>query len=184
MKRHTTLLAVAIACLLATGCTKTDGPKVASAQQAGRSSQAQPSGTASPMPSPAADEGDRALQFQRCMHDHGIDIETGPDKTVQVQASPGDKRRAIDATEACQIYLPGGGEKLKLSPEDIEKVRQFSQCIRDHGFPDFPDPDPETGQMRSADMRALGNVKSNPQFERAIQACENLQPGNSVKGAK
>jgi hypothetical protein len=135
------------------------------------------------MPSPAADEGDRALQFQQCMHDHGVDVQTGPKGDVAIQASPADKRRAITATEACQAYLPGGGEKLKLSPEDIEKLRQLSQCIRDHGFADWPDPDPETGQMRLDSLGEHGaDLKTDPQFQRAMQACESLAPGPT--GAK
>lgn len=182
MKRHITLAAVLAACLLAAGCDHGTGPKVASAQGA---SQPRPSSTASPMPSPAADEGDRALQFQQCMHDHGVDVQTDSKGGVAVQASPGDKQKAITATEACQIYLPGGGEKQKqLSPEDIEKLRRFSQCVRDHGFPDWPDPDPETGQMRfnQQDQSHIGDLKADPQFQQAVRACESLAPSRAAGG--
>lgn len=181
MKRHTAMAAVLIAGLLAAGCTKTATPKVASAEGV---SQPRPSSTASPMPSPAADEGDRALQFQRCMQDHGVDVQTDTEGKVGVQATPGDKTKALSAAEACQIYLPGGGEKLKLSPEDVEKLRQFSQCVREHGFPDWPDPDPETGQMRfdEQDQSRLADMKNDPQFRTAIESCESLAP--DVKAGK
>jgi hypothetical protein len=180
MKRHIAVLAAGI---LLAGCKSTDGPKVASAADTQARPSSTTSSTASAMPSPAADEADRALQFQRCMSDHGVEVETGPKGDVGIQASPGDKRAALRATEACRIYLPGGGDKPTMDAADIEKLRQFSQCVRDHGYPQWPDPDPETGQMKFDDTQGdLGDLKNDPQFVQAIRACENLVPKGGAKG--
>lgn len=180
MKRHTTLALLATACLLATGCGQGSGPKVASAQEG---NPAKPTSTASPMPSPAADEGDRAVQFQQCMAQHGVPVETNEKGGVDIPA-PGDKSEALAATEACRIYLPGGGERTKPTAEELETLRQITQCIRDKGFPGISDPDPDTGQFTyvgpdgPVDGRTL---KNNPQFRTAMEAC---QPQGSTGGGK
>lgn len=171
-------MAVAIAALAITaGCSHTRSPKVATAASG---TQVLPSSTASPMPSPAADPGDRLIQFQQCMHNQGVEVEIDGNGKPQIAVSPGSSKEKPDtAIQACRMYAPNGAEKSRepVTPEDIEKLRQFSQCIREHGFPDFPDPDPETGGVNLSSMGAAGNdIKANPQFRQAAQACQNFLP--------
>ncbi|RSM46149.1 hypothetical protein DMB66_50170 [Actinoplanes sp. ATCC 53533] len=51
------------------------------------------------------------------------------------------------ASRKCREFLPNGGEPAKMSAEDIAKRRDFAKCVRENGLPDFPDPDPETGDF-------------------------------------
>jgi len=172
MKKYA-FTAVLVAGLALAGC-KSSGPGVATAGSGAPAA----SSSAGSGPSPAADEGERAIQFQQCMREHGVEVQTSEDKGgVAIQASPGDKQKAIAATEACRRYLPAGGEKPQMSPEDIERMRQFSQCMRDHGIPEWPDPDPETGRISMENDREL---KQNPKLPEAFRACDNLQPGSKT----
>jgi hypothetical protein len=51
------------------------------------------------------------------------------------------------------------------------KLLAFSSCIRAHGVPDFPDPQPAGGFARSA----LNSIDVNsPQFQAAERACRSL----------
>jgi len=53
-----------------------------------------------------------------------------------------------------------------------EQAVKYAQCIRAHGVPDFPDPDP------GGQFRGLGHEQqNNPKFRAAQQACRALAPG-------
>jgi hypothetical protein len=173
MRKYAFTAVLAVGLALA-GCKGSSGPGVATAGSPAAH------GSAGSGPSPAADEGDRALQFQQCMREHGVEVHTSEDKGgVSIAASPGsleDKQKMTAATEACRMYLPGGGDKPELSPEDIDRLRRFAQCMRDHGVPEWPDPDPQTGELH---FDGEVNVKRNPKLPDALKACENLQPGAS-----
>jgi hypothetical protein len=56
----------------------------------------------------------------------------------------------------------------------------FSACMRKNGVPNFPDPD-SSGKLlitsgRSANGEKTGVDSNSPQFKKAQQACQNLQP--------
>ena len=81
------------------------------------------------------------------------------------QAFPAQLQRA---QEACQKYLPGGGPQA-LTPAQKAQMRQselqIAQCMRKHGYPNFPDPD-------SQGVLDLPNIDpSSSQFQTAMQAC-------------
>jgi hypothetical protein len=50
---------------------------------------------------------------------------------------------------------------------------QFSQCVRNHGVPNFPDPD---GSGRIPDPASVGVNQGSPQFQAANQACATYRP--------
>jgi hypothetical protein len=57
-------------------------------------------------------------------------------------------------------------------PAGQEQAVKYAQCMRAHGVPDFPDPDP------SGQFRGLGHEqRDNPKFRSAQQACRGLAPG-------
>ncbi|WP_157545406.1 hypothetical protein [Hamadaea tsunoensis] len=166
--RPAVVLAV-LALTVTAGCKTSNTPHVATAQ----SGAPVIATSASPGPSPAADDDDRAIQFQQCMHDHGVELQLGKKGDPQVGPSF-DPARIQAAYEACRAYASSGdGNKVKLTAEDIEKLRLFSQCVRDHGIEDWPDPDPETGEMKFADP---GAVKTNPKLPAALKACQSKAP--------
>ncbi|MEV6925886.1 hypothetical protein AB0M46_15510 [Dactylosporangium sp. NPDC051485] len=155
------LLIATICCVLLTACSSpSSGPSVATAG----------SGTATPSASAAAGKAEANRQFAKCMREHGVDVpDPGPDGNLQFDANAaGDRNKAVQATSACQQYLPNGGDLKNLSPEQLELARAFAKCMREHGI-DMPDPDPNSGVAGIL----KGNIDFNsPQFKSATEACK------------
>jgi len=155
------LLAIAA---LAVGCGQTgDGPGVATANN-----------TSGGLEAPAADPGARHQQYLACMRAEGIEVQEDPGGRggpVLPAGVPAEKVNA--ALAVCRRYLPDGGEPTKLSAEDIQKMYQYSRCIREQGVPEYPDPDPVTGYP---DLSSAGNLKDHPKLTAAMEACRNIMP--------
>ena len=79
------------------------------------------------------------------------------------------------AQTTCRHLLPNGGSPP--SAAQAQHVRemslQFSQCVRAHGVPDFPDPD---SMGRIPDPASVGIDQGAPKFEAANQACGKYRP--------
>jgi hypothetical protein len=147
-----TVRLVAVPVLLAAvlgGCSaKQEAPKVASA---GGNPTASAS-VAAPLPQDAAAQG---RKFAQCMREQGIEVpDPGPDGMVPLQVDLANKDKIAAASSKCREFLPNGGEPPKMSAEDIAKRRDFAKCARENGLPDFPDPDPETGDFSVAKDKA------------------------------
>jgi hypothetical protein len=129
-----------------------------------------------------ASEEERGRQFAQCMREHGVDM-PDPDPNngggkVRIEAGAGvDKEKMQQALDACREFMPNGGERRELSPEDLEKLRQFAQCMREQGI-DMPDPDPNGG----GGIRIRKNGEGRPdaaemeRVEKAMEACRHLNP--------
>ena len=85
-----------------------------------------------------------------------------------------DKAKVDAANEKCKQFLPNGGQPMKADPEMQEKMRQFAQCMRDNGLPDFPDPS-EDGGIR-IDGNKTGVDPESEAFKKAEAACKQFQP--------
>lgn len=172
MRRAVGTVLLALAVGLTTACGgKSSGPGVASAGGGGN-------GGASAAPSASQDSEEMRQQFTECMRAHGVDVPDPDSKggPVRVVASGGvNMDRAV---KACQQYLPPG----TLSTPDqqtAEKLRQFTQCLRDHGI-DVPDPDPNGGGMTISKSGGPGGVNpDDPAFKAAQQACQDKLPGDT-----
>jgi hypothetical protein len=159
--------------LAACGGGGEEGPGVATAGNGA-------SASASPDPSaPAADEEERKQQFTDCMRAEGVDMDDIRSEGGGV-AIRADKGKTQAAMEKCRKYLPNGGEQPQLSPEDVEKMRQYAKCMRENGLPDFPDPDPETGGFGLGAMPG----KSKQDFEKADEKCKDKLPEIRKGGGK
>jgi hypothetical protein len=145
-------------------------------------------GTAKPTATASLSEAQRQEQgrkFAQCMRDHGVQM-SDPDLSQGGQgvALGGGQRGAADdktkaALDACRRYLPNGGEPPKLDAKALEQARKFAQCMRAHGLPDFPDPDPNGG----ASVRGVD--PNDPKFKTASEACKDLRPnGGGAVGSK
>jgi hypothetical protein len=136
--------------------------------------------------SPAADEEERRRQFTQCMRDHGMDVDDpdpngGPGLRIRASAGAREAIKGSDAFKECQQYLPAG-KLADLNPEQLEQVRQFAACMREHGI-DMPDPDPNNGGMFRVE-KGSGPDKVNPDdpaFEAATKACEDKLPGKKER---
>src|SRR5205814_756467 len=75
------------------------------------------------------------------------------------------------AQNSCQALLP-------LAPATQQRLvsalaLQFSQCVRNHGVPNFPDP---VGSGRIPDPASVGIDQSSSQFRAANVACAQYRP--------
>jgi hypothetical protein len=125
------------------------------------------------------------LDYAQCMRDHGIDM---PDPEFQegggvIQRSgPGegeptaDDQAEFEAADAeCEPILEAARANMPApSPEEQAEMQEqalaFSQCMRDHGVEDFPDPqfEEDGGVTQMLDR----DVASDPDFEDAQTTCQ------------
>lgn len=161
---HRLITLAAVAALALAGCAKQEAPGIATADGGGVA------GT------PSADPQEMARLLARCMRDNGIEVDD-PDgqgvKGVVGQQQHFDKQKFAQAMEKCRQYAPEGGAPRKaIAPEDIDLMRRHAQCMREHGFPDWPDPDPVTGAAKWDDPAKARAAKADPGFKGALDACK------------
>jgi hypothetical protein len=82
------------------------------------------------------------------------------------------------AQKVCAKLLPNGGV---LSPAEVarmgERALKFSQCMRSHGVPDFPDPNISGGGVRLTIGGGPSGIDPNsPQFKAAQKTCQSDLP--------
>jgi len=172
--RAAAVLAAALLALAAAGCAGNGGKRggVASLGQAGNAKQSDSGNKASQ----GKDAQQGALDFARCMREHGIDM---PDPKldanglmrIQVGGRRADPKKLQAAQQACQQHLQNGGEgPRKLDPKMQDQALKFARCMREHGV-DMPDPKPDGGLVLQA-----GPGPESPKFKEAQQACQSLMP--------
>ncbi|MDH3538964.1 MAG: hypothetical protein OEP52_03125 [Acidimicrobiia bacterium] len=123
------------------------------------------------------------LEFSQCMRDEGIDL---PDIGVDAAGSPLldpalleridiESAQFEDALGKCESILQQAGAfDVDLDPELLAQIDdqlvEFSQCMRDNGFADFPDPSGlDTGAPYPLSVLAQF---SDPEFEAAVEICQ------------
>jgi hypothetical protein len=118
-----------------------------------------------------------ALDFAKCMREHGIDM---PDPQVDDQGrvrvrvgGPGgdrpDPKKLDEAQKACGRLMGGGDGAGQIDPEERDAMVAFARCMREHGI-DMPDPAGDGLVMRKDDGR--GPDPSSEQFQAAEKACD------------
>ena len=125
--------------------------------------------------------GANGAKFSACMRKHGVSNFPDPNGqgVIQLDSSSGINPQSSQyqsAQKACRSLLPNGGTP---SPQQQAQAQQaalkFSQCMRSHGVPKFPDP--EFGNGRIGIRIGQGVNPDSPQFQRAQQACGKLIGG-------
>ena len=126
------------------------------------------------------DRQQAALDFARCMREHGVDMpdpQVGEDGLVKLGpgdgATPG-QAMEIDkeADKACRHLLGEGlqdGPRGKPDPKEQERALKFARCMREHGA-NVPDPKFEGGG--TAFEIGEGFDPSSPSFREAQEACK------------
>ena len=146
--------------------------------------------------SPAA-SWDGGVQFAKCMRENGVP--DFPDPQVDGNGAGGgirmavpdgaDRQKVQTATEKCRQFMPNGGQPPKMSAEQLEQARKMSQCMREHGITNFPDPQADGGIMITQGPDSTDMNPDNPKFKAADQACSQYRPsggpgGGHVEGPK
>lgn len=125
-------------------------------------------------PSPSSSAG--ALAFSQCMRHNGLPNYPDPDPaTGTVDQSTINKADPTyqKAVRACQSKLPAGRQSAKPpTTTEMAKWKQFAQCMRGNGLPDFPDPDPNGGFGQNGG----GVDRTSPTFQKAFQKCQDKAP--------
>ena len=73
------------------------------------------------------------------------------------------------AMKACKHLLPGGLGR-RMTRQQIDQLVKFAACMRAHGYPGYPDPEMQNGQLIEQPLPASIDTSS-PQFEAAQQTC-------------
>lgn len=88
----------------------------------------------------------QGLRFAGCMRSHGVPNFPDPSAGGGIQIPAGSGINPFSpafkaAQQACQSLMPGGPSRNQHpTAKQIAMTRQVSECMRQHGVTDFPDP--------------------------------------------
>ncbi|GAB3849757.1 hypothetical protein GCM10027610_073500 [Dactylosporangium cerinum] len=125
-------------------------------------------------------------RFAACMREHGQDIpdrdpDSGNVAITPPAANPGPWNSAMSA---CRQFLPNGGEAAVVDPQQLEGLRAYAVCMREHGV-ELTDPDPTTGKSQFGGRLANATrdqIVNDPAYKSADAACEDrLSDGGAPK---
>jgi hypothetical protein len=140
-----------------------------------------PTATTTAKPRSKQDAMQAALNFARCMRQHGINLPdpqfNGNGISQEFTARRGgngpDSPKFKAAQQACNKYLPNGGQPTKPNPQEQQQMLAFARCMRQHGI-DVPDPGASGGiEVKGG---AVGVDPDGPKFKAAEQACQQYEP--------
>jgi hypothetical protein len=184
--RHSLPAAVAVAmALLAAACSSGSSSVAGSGGPSNAGSWSSPS----------------AVAFSACMRSQGVPNYPDPDSSGQLPKTSaqllGVSTSQYDAAQqACRHLLLTGGSLQQREEQCIENGgpcppallqqmltadRKFAQCMRSHGWPNFPDPTPQSdGPVFDITAAGISDAESHThQFESKLDVCERLVGGNA-----
>jgi hypothetical protein len=157
---------------------------LAAAGACGKSAGGAPSANGGASPSAAGS----FQQFAACMREKGQNVPDPDPNSGNVALTPpaaADRTAWEAAMRDCQHFLPGGGQPTDADPQELEGLRQYAACMRDHGV-EMTDPDPNTGRSQYGGRFAnLGKdqILNDPTYKAADAACKDkLTAGEAPKG--
>jgi hypothetical protein len=126
------------------------------------------------------------LAFSRCMRSHGLANYPDPSagahnaKSRSAQQLGVSTSRLQAAQRACQHLLPAGVDD-QFPPAEVQLLlpgmRSFSQCMRSHGVPNWPDPSTSSAGQPGFNLVGIRGLNSDsPQATTAIHECQHLLP--------
>ncbi|MEO7223480.1 MAG: hypothetical protein ABIY37_13505 [Devosia sp.] len=136
-----------------------------------------PTATAQQAP---ADRQDAALVYAQCMRDNGYAEFPDPDSDggFQFLINPKGASRFHAAAAACHDLAPEGMRDEEVTPEQIDALIKLSQCVRENGVPEFPDPGPQGNYDLSGTDIGPGDTR----LEAAMAVCrDETGPGPGMR---
>ncbi|WP_328943152.1 hypothetical protein OG259_17820 [Streptomyces sp. NBC_00250] len=103
--------------------------------------------TAGPEDSQAApvDPIDAAYaEHNKCLGEHGVKLREKSTGVWVVDKDAVDRKVMVDAEEKCKSLLPF---ELPVDQDALKRAQGVAECYRRNGYPDWPDPDPKTGEF-------------------------------------
>jgi len=128
-------------------------------------------------------------EWVQCLRDKGLtrmpDAELSQEGYLQFPASGGynwkdDLRKHQSIIDACQPiedrYPPNAFRpKDQFTADDLRKLAEYAECVRNHGIPDFPDPN-SAGEFDLSGT-PLANGIPGPLRDQAEAACHQIWDG-------
>jgi hypothetical protein len=127
-----------------------------------------------------ADRQDAALAFAQCVRDNGYAEFPDPDSEggFKFLIEPGSADRFKAATAACRDLAPEGMRDEDVTPEQLDSLIKLSQCVRENGVPEFPDPGPQGNY----DLGGTGIKPGDTRLDAAMAVCQDDSgPGGPVR---
>jgi hypothetical protein len=120
------------------------------------------------------DPEEAALEYTRCMREHGVDMEDpGAGGELRLDVRPGNREKVENAQRACEGLLENARPQLSEEQQAAmqEAMLAFAKCMREHGI-NMPDPTfGEGGRMMQRFERGAVDP-DDPKFQEAAEACE------------
>jgi hypothetical protein len=118
-------------------------------------------------------------ELVRCARANGMP--NLPDPQIDANGQPHFPENTPDPPQsvlrACQSILdrlPAPPGEREANPAAVPALVRFAKCIREHGFPGFPDPQPD-GSFKVSEL-PQGIKPGNPPFDEALRACRQVNP--------
>jgi hypothetical protein len=127
-----------------------------------------------------ADRQDTALAFAQCVRDNGYAEFPDPDPEggFKFLIEPDSVARFKAATAACRDLAPEGMRDEEITPEQLEGLIKLSQCIRENGVSEFPDPT----SKGNFDLTGTGIEPGDARLEAAMKTCQpDTGPGQPIR---
>jgi hypothetical protein len=160
-----------------------------------------PSGHSAAAPSPSSSMSEAQIleigrQFAQCVRDHGVVGFPDPILIDGHLAAPNDQggtdaKQALGnnpaAEDACKSILeriPASADRRKdhiPTAAEMQQLLRYAQCMRDHGVPDWPDPQSNGDFPLSAQLQSEGK---SPRVVAGFAACSSLLPEEQGVGVK
>jgi hypothetical protein len=123
----------------------------------------------------APDRAQQIGQYRGCLVRNGVTLldYAADDGLPQIDKDHTPLEKVSTAQQNCRAFMPSGGDADRPSQADIENRQHYAACIREHGIPGYPDPDPVTGEPRISDQLAA-QLKDDPKLPLAQEACQSL----------
>ena len=121
------------------------------------------------------------LQYSQCMRTHGEPSFPDPVLSAHGLSISGgninpNSPQFISASTACKKLVPNGGPPSQAQIQAaVARALKYSECMRAHGVPSFPDPDVSNGGVRIS-IGAPGINPNSPQFQAAQKTCQQIAP--------
>jgi hypothetical protein len=101
-------------------------------------------GSSKPSSTAAADQFAQGVKYSDCMRSHGVtkfpDPSPGGGYNIRGLGAEASSPAFVSAQTACAKQQPGGPAPPQITGEQVHQMFLKARCIRQHGFPTFPDP--------------------------------------------
>ncbi len=135
-------------------------------------------GTTSAAATSARTPDDATMAVVNCYRTHGDPSFPDPvydpgDGRWHFAVSPGSA--PYSTRQACQHLFPTGNASPPVPQAQFQALVRLAECIRQHGVPTWPDPDPDGSYPLPPPLQT-----KTPATARALQACQRFVPSGGI----